>query len=261
MNHKTRIPFRATAAAASCFVLTAAVLPIQDSDVIAAARSTLEKWVDTRRVLSAEQRDWQLGREILTSRVDVLQREIDSLQSRVAGATSSIADADKAREALLAEKARLAAGSEVLVAGVAGLEKRTRELLKRVPDPIRERVAPLSQRIPDGTSDSKLGLAERYQNVVGILNEIDKFQGVITLTSEVRTLGDGTTAEVTAIYLGVSQGYYVTANGRHAGVGTGGPDGWTWTAANDAAPRIAGAIAIHKNEGVAEFVPLPMRIQ
>jgi hypothetical protein len=144
---------------------------------------------------------------------------------------------------------------------IAVLEVRTKGLLPRLPGPLRERVRPLSQRIPEHTDETKLSLSERFQNVVGILNEVDKFNREITVTSEVRTLGDGTAAEVTAIYLGIALGYYVTAKADAAGVGTASADGWVWSPANDAAARIAKAIAILKNEKVAEFVQLPLRIQ
>jgi len=260
-SHAATSTGRIAAAASVGLLCSSAVLPGQSGTDVDGARASLEKWVDTRRVISLEQRDWALGREILTSRADVLQREIDSLAAKSADLEKSIAEADRKRAELVADNDRMKQASGALAATVAGLESRTRQLLVRLPDPIRERVKPLSQRIPDGQGETKLSLSERFQNVVGILNEVDKFTGDITLTSEVRTLGGGTSAEVAAIYLGVGQGYYASSNGLHAGIGTAGPEGWTWTPANDAAPRIARVIAILKNEQVADFVPLPMRIQ
>ncbi|MBL8860491.1 MAG: DUF3450 family protein [Planctomycetes bacterium] len=261
MKKTTLIPARTAAAVAAGFVCSSATFPPQAGPEIATARTTLERWVETRRVISLEQSDWQVGKEVLESRAAVLLREIEALQGRIGDARGSIAEADKKREALLEENARLKEASASLATTVAGLEARTRALLRRLPDPIRERVKPLSQRLPDETAEARSTLSERFQNVVGILNEIDKFHRTITLTSEVRQLGDGTTAEVTAIYLGISQGYFVTASGLSAGTGTSGAEAWVWTPANDAASRIARAIAVLKNEHVAEFVPLPMRIQ
>ena len=109
--------------------------------------------------------------------------------------------------------------------------------------------------------DEKLSLSERFQNVLGILNEVNKFNREIAVTSEVRTLADGTSAEVTALYVGIGQGYYVSADGKVAGVGSAAPEGWVWTPANDAAARVAKAIAILKNEQPASFVPLPVRVE
>ncbi len=250
---------RAAAVASVGFLCSAAIIPGEND--IDQTRAVLEKWVDTRRVLSLEQRDWTLGREILTSRVEVLEREIESLNGRIVDIEGSIAEADKKRAELVSENDHLKQTSSALAATVAGMEVRTRDILRRSPDPIQGRVKPLSQRIPEAGAETKLSLSERFQNVVGILNEVDKFGRDITSTSEVRELGDGTTSEVAAVYLGLGQGYYASANGLRAGVGTAGPNGWTWTSANESAPSIARVIAILKNEAVADFVALPMRIQ
>jgi hypothetical protein len=37
--------------------------------------------------------------------------------------------------------------------------------------------------------------------------------------------------------------------------------GWNWQPANEAADRIADAVAILKDEKVAGFVPLPIKVQ
>jgi hypothetical protein len=83
----------------------------------------------------------------------------------------------------------------------------------------------------------------------------------MTVASEVRSLPDGTSAVVTALYVGLGHAYYVGVEGRIAGVGTPSPDGWVWRPANDAAPAIAEAIAILSNEKPAGFVRLPLRVE
>lgn len=241
-----------------------------------AARAALEKWVETRRILSQEQRDWALGKELLSERIQLVRNEIDSLRERMAVTESSIADADRKRAEKVAENERYREAAEALAETVARLEGRTRTLLARLPDPIRERVKPLSQRLPvfanqlvayasDPTQEDRpateLSLSERFQNVVGILNEVDKFNREISLTSEVRKLPDGTSAEVTALYVGLGQGYYVGAGGTLAGVGNATDEAWVWTPANESAAGIAEAVAILKNEAVASFVKLPLEVR
>jgi hypothetical protein len=223
-------------------------------------RAALEKWVQVRRIISQERRDWALGRQILTERIELVGHEAESLRSKVREAEASITEADKARAGLIEENERLKKASDALVAAAAALEVRTRELLRRLPEPLRERVKPLSQRIPEDPKDTKLSLSLRFQNIVGILNEVNKFNREITITSEVRPLPDGTSAEVTALYIGLGQGYYVGANNQVAGIGTASPDAWVWTPANEAAPTIAKVIAILKNEQVASFVKLPIKV-
>lgn len=247
----------------SCLLLGTSVSafsaePQSDVDGV---RAALEKWVESRKVISAEQRDWALGKEMLNERVDLVQQEIDSLKEKISDAQESISDADKKRAGLVEENEKLKEASSSLNETVLTLEQNTKNLLKRLPDPIRERVKPLTQRIPEDAKETKLSLAERFQNIVGILNEVNKFSREITLTSEVRSLADGSSAEVTALYVGIGQAYYASANGKLAGTGTASADGWVWTPANDAAPQIMEAIAILKNEQVATFVRLPVEIK
>ncbi len=223
-------------------------------------RTGLEKWVETRKVISLEERDWKMSRETLGERVDLVQREIDALKAKISESQQSISEADKKRAGLVQENEKLKEASAGLTESLVALEIRTRTLLKNLPDPIRERVKPLSQRLPENTGDTKLSFAERFQNIVGILNEVNKFNREITMTSEVRTLPDGSSAEVTALYAGIGQAYYVSADGKHAGTGTASSEGWVWTPDNRIAPQVTEAIAILKNEQVAAFVHLPVEI-
>lgn len=234
---------------------------VQTSEDIDTARATLEKWVELRRIVSQEKRDRALGREVLVDRTRMVEAEIAKLRESITAAQASIAESDKKRAELLAERDRLVQASAGLVTTVGALEQRLRELLVRLPDPIRERVKPLSQLLPaDEAAAQKVSLDQRFRNVLGIQNEVDKFAREITVVSEVRSLADGTAAEVTTVYLGISHGFYVNGAGTIAGIGHGSERGFEWKAAPDAAPAIAATIAILNNERVAEFVSLPIRI-
>ena len=243
--------------------------PEEEADPVEITRVAIEQWVETRRVIAKEKRDWALGQEMLNDRIRIVSNEIDKLEGRITEAEKSITDADKKKVDLDAENERLKEAAASLDETVLALEKGTLALLVRLPDPIRERVKPLSQRIPDPNVKEgeqkktvrEQSLGARFQNIVGVLNEIDKFNREITMTSEVRTLADGSTAEVTALYVGIGQGYYVSANGEAAGVGSSSADGWVWTPANESAAEIAKAIAILKNEQIAEFVRLPISVK
>lgn len=243
-----------------CWLLGIAASATEPQDVDG-VRAALEKWVESRKVISQEQREWTLSKEMLNERVDLVQQEIDSLKGKISEAEESIGEADKKRAGLVEENEKLKEASASLNETVLTLEQNTLQLLTRLPDPIRERVKPLSQRVPEKVEETKLSLAERFQNIVGILNEVNKFSREITLTSEVRSLSDGSSAEVTALYVGIGQAYYASADGKLAGIGTAGPDGWVWQSANDAAPQIMEVIAILKNEQVATFVQLPVEIK
>jgi hypothetical protein len=255
--------FRAPAILAILAVLSPSALRAQQTpaEAVAATRTTIEKYVETRGLVSKETRDWAVGKESLEARMDVVRREIESLQKRIGDAEKSIADADQKRAELLAENERRKAIGEQLTTQVVTMETRVHKLLPRLPEPLRARIKPLSQRLPVAGEESKQSVGERWQNVIGILNEVDKWNREITVTTELRTMADGSSVEVAVLYVGVAQGYYASANGRFAGIGSANAEAWSWRAADELAPQVSRAIAVWKSEQMAAFVRLPVQIQ
>ncbi len=245
----------------AAIVSTTAISADSNAAAIDKTRATLEQWVQTQRVISQEKRDWTLAREILGQKIELVQREIESLQAKIKDANSSIADADAKRAEMIKDNDKLKEASSALDKTLITLEERIKRLIRRLPDPIRERIKPLSQRIPEKPDQTKLSVSERFQNIVGILNEVDKFNRDITVTSEVRNFPDGSSVEVAALYIGIGQAYYVGAKGAVAGIGLATDQGWAWKPNNQAAPQIAELIAIFKNETTASFVRVPVEIQ
>jgi hypothetical protein len=224
-------------------------------------RDTLEKWIETQRLISMEKQDWRTGRELLEERTELVQREIASFREKTAQATNDIGEADLKLAEMKAENDELKTATEGLEAAIVGLEARVQDLLARSPEPIRQRVKPLSQRIPKNPAETETGMPERFQNVIGILNEMNKFCREITEASEVRDLPDGSSAEVSVLYLGLGQAYYCNLNGGVAGVGRPAEEGWAWEPLNPLAPSMAEVLAVHRNEKPAVYVPLPVEIQ
>jgi FtsZ-binding cell division protein ZapB len=264
-SRSSRLDIRSTAwlsIAVAVFLVAAGALSADENAAnIGDTRAALEKYVETRRLISRERRDFALAKETLNERIALVQREMGSIHEKSHDAQNSIVEADKKRSDLDAENETLKKTLSSLDAAVASLEDRTRQLLQRLPDPIRERVKPLSQRLPEKPVETRLSLSERFQNIVGILNEVDKFNRDITVASEMRKLPDGSAAEVIALYIGIGQGYYTGTNGTIGAIGTALADKWVWKPVNEAAPQIAEAIAIAQNERVASFVQLPIDIQ
>jgi FtsZ-binding cell division protein ZapB len=225
-------------------------------------RSTLARWVETQKILSRERSDWQVGKELLEQRIALIQGEIGALEERTRQVREGAGETDRRQSEVVARNASLRDAAAALHEMIGGLEAKTRRLLVALPDVLKERVAPLSQRLPAAQGQaSQTSLSERFQNAVGVLNEINKFNRDVTVTSEIRRLPDGTSAEVRALYLGLGQGYYVSPRGDLAGVGLPAPEGWQWSPANELAPEISEAIAILENRAVPAFVPLPVSIQ
>lgn len=224
------------------------------------ARTAMGKWIETQQIISKERTDWQQGREILTSRVEVVKQESLALESKIKQAETDAAAAaqKKAELALENEKLKEQAGS--IAKTVAAMEIDVRRLLKRVPEFIQERLKPLIERIPEDAANTKVSIAERFQNVLGILNDLHKANNELTVNFEVRNLSDGKPSEVRVLYVGLAQAYYLSAQGE-AGIGRPGAWGWTWEPANDLADRLRLALDVISGKQKPAFVPLPVKIQ
>ena len=55
----------------------------------------------------------------------------------------------------------------------------------RLPDPLQTKLQPVFQRIPEDPQTTRVSVAERFQNVLQILNEAAKAQNEITVNVEV----------------------------------------------------------------------------
>jgi hypothetical protein len=223
-------------------------------------RLALGKWIETQQIISKEQIDWQQGREILVGRLELVKQEIATLEQKIGEARSELAAGEAKRTALAVEDAELQSQQARLGAAATELEGLARSLVGALPQPVREKLAPLVQRMPEQPAETKATAAERFQNVLGILNEVDKANSEIAVVYEVRTLSDGKRSEVKALYVGLGQAYYVSASGE-AGIGRPSIDGWEWEQADALADDVLRALEILQGKHTPAFVPLPARIQ
>ncbi|MBK8979358.1 MAG: DUF3450 family protein [Planctomycetes bacterium] len=245
----------------SALLLAAFVVQDPDQGPGGELRALLDKWVETQRIISQEKRDWALGKELMRTRIDAVQREIATLRERIAADEAEIAKIDAAEAELFTENARLQEASAAMVDVVGQLEARTQRLLARLPEPIVDKVRTFSQRLPADPANTDVRCGERFAAVVAILNEIDKFDQTVTLLPEQHELSDGRTVEAATIYVGLGQAYFATADGRFGGIGSAGTEGYVWQSADEAAKDISRAIGILENREPAAFVRLPVRIR
>lgn len=238
----------------------AATAPSEPS-TLAETRLKMGKWIETQQILSKERNDWTQGKEILASRVDLLQREVATLKEKIAAAETNVSETNAKRDELQARAEKLKAIATELTTFVARMEGDVRKLFVQLPEPLRARLQPLYQRIPDDAAAvGRVAIAERFQNVIGILNEVNKANSDLEVAYEVRNLADGKPAEVRVMYLGLAQAYYVSASGE-AGIGFPGPEGWTWQPSTAVSGDVLRALEIQQGKHTPAFVGLPARIR
>jgi hypothetical protein len=231
-----------------------------DQRSLAETRLSMEKWLETEQILSRERKDWQQEREILLGRLELLRHEVGLLEESLAEARAKKLESERKKGELTVRNQELTGIGERLAAVVTGTESEVERLLVAMPDPIRLRLEPLSSRIVDDPVLKRISVAERYQNVLGILNELNKANNEINVVYEVHTLEDGRPSEVQVIYVGLAQAYFVSAGGA-AGIGRPSATGWQWQSSRTAAGDILTALEILQGKHSPAFVPLPVQIQ
>ncbi len=223
-------------------------------------RLKMDKWLETQQIISKERKDWQQGKEILLGRLEVVKKEIATLEEKTKQAESSVVEANKKRSELLTENDQLKAAGAQLTGAVAGMEGEIRKMFKQLPEPIQTKLQPLYQRVPENPTKTRVAAAERFQNILGILNELNKTNNEITVSYEVHNLADGRPSEVKAIYVGLAQAYYVSARGE-AGIGRPTADGWKWEPSKAVARDVLTALEILEGKQSPAFVPLPVTLK
>ncbi len=235
----------------------------KEEDKIQKARTLVSEWVKTRQIISKEENDWREKKSAIVYMIDLLKNEIDALDIQIEESEAEATHADVKRVELEDEEAALRSASRVVDGVVADYENKIQVIAKTLPDPLKDKLEPLLDQIPENPKKTRLSAGERMAIVIGTLNEIDKFNNSLTVISELREMPDGvTTSEVKTIYIGLAQAYYVDSKAKIAGIGAPSEEGWVWEENTDLAASISRSIAIYENIiKPAEFVDLPISIK
>jgi septal ring factor EnvC (AmiA/AmiB activator) len=224
-------------------------------------RSTLEKWVETRQLVSRTRADWQADKDLLQETIALYERELAGLDEQMSRISTN--NTQVAREMAEAEALKQASQAALDRARdfATGFEAEIRKCAGQLPAPLQETLAPHLARMPADPATTKMLPADRVQVAVGLLNEIDKFNNAVNVFSEKRSNDRGEEVSVQTLYVGLGAAYFVNDTADFAGTGKPGPNGWEWTANNALAPAVQDAVHIYRNERTARFVPLPVALQ
>jgi len=235
----------------------------KEEDHIQKARTVVSEWVKTRQIISKEENDWREKKNTIVYMTELLKNEIEALDVQIEESEAEGTQADVKRVEFEDEEAALRSASRVVDAVVADYEVKIQSIANTLPDPLKDKLEPLLDQIPENPKKTRLSAGERMAIVIGTLNEIDKFNNSLTVISELREMPDGvTTSEVKTIYIGLAQAYYVDSKARIAGVGSPTENGWEWEENTELAASISRAIAIYENIiKPAVFVDLPVSIK
>lgn len=228
---------------------------------LSAARTGVEQWVQARQLISRTRSDWDAEKEMLLQSKALFERELAGVEEQFTKVATNSTQVERER---LAAETELRESNDTLQHArglVAGLEGKVRALTPRLPTPLLESMQPLLARLPEDAASTKVGVTERVQTVVSLLNEIDKFNNSVTIHSEKLKNAAGEEVSVETVYVGLGAAYFVNQTGDFAGAGQPGSKGWEWSIQAALADRVREVVRIYRGERTAHFVPLPVSIR
>ena len=164
-------------------------------------------------------------------------------------------DVEQRRLELLEEQTRYEEEAAALEASLAQASLDLHSLHRDLPPPLAETWTDELARLDNPVET----LSERFRKLLDLLGQLDDFDAKLTLNEVLMTLEDGSEHVVKQVYLGLSHGWYVTADQRFAAAGMPGAAGWEWTPVQDAAP-IAQMIGILEQRADPDFVSIALEL-
>jgi hypothetical protein len=222
-------------------------------------RSITREWVNVEQAISREAGEAERTHILTTDRIAVLEAETNLLRAERSGNTDRGTRDERERIALVRQETEGAAQHTQLMAFLLSAETQVKNMRARLPRTLGENLAHLYQRLPEEADSTHRGIAERLQTITGILTNIQAFNDSISVTVEVKAINHHPAGEVTTLYLGLGQAYYLSAS--DAGYGYPGAQGWTWTSQPGLKASIARAIATAEGRAAKPaFVELPVTL-
>lgn len=244
-------------------VAAAGAAPAPAQDRVEDFRTKLEKWVETRQLLSEEASEWEAEQETLRATRDLLREQKKDLASSIEEVEESNTAADEERRELLLRRGEYQRANRSLEEQIRSLEEAVLTLEARFPEPLRERLEPLVSQIPEDPEATKQPLGQRLVTVLGVLSQTDKWNGSANLVGETRAV-DGTEqkVQIRTLYWGLGQAIYVAAQGRAAGVARPTENGWEFLDDPDLIDEASLLLDIYEgNIDAIQFVEMPVEIR
>jgi|TARA_B110000438_G_scaffold303242_1_gene363880 hypothetical protein len=214
-------------------------------------QQAVSDYVFSRQQIAQTKNEWKVYKEVSERRIEFFESEIEALKAQIETAENTVSSAQMTISTKQDEIAALRKANKVVLDFAPEYEARIRALSKTLPAPLSKKLSALTDQLGKPKQ-----AAQRMAIVIGILNEIDKFNSEWTIDGE--QIGKTT---VNVLYMGLSMGFYADENGTVGGLIIPTADGWERRENNALAPAISTLIKFRLGEvKPATFTPLPIEI-
>lgn len=230
----------------------------------------MQQWIKLESQKGKLQTEWAERKAELERRQQLLVAEQSSLEEVLSQTAESRSDTDQRRKALLTDQERLEQEQTLMAEQVNKAIASLQSIQFRLPPPLATEVdSKMKSLQSDLTASEKL---ERLLSIYKLMNEFDQRVAINKATMELPVAGQESTrsVRVTQIYLGLTQGWYLSEDASEYGYGRATALGWKWWSNQEAESElgqeldpneIKTLISIMENPALAELVSLPVKLE
>ncbi len=188
----------------------------------------MSSWLDLEGQTGHLTSSWQERKQQIHHQVRLLETEKKSLNELLSQTSQNTDKVNQRRKELVAQQDKLEQEQDQRAAQLAAAADTLTVLLERMPPPIQDQWRDqLDILHRDGPT-----LNEKIERALKLARTAEQFQNRIAIHKTIMALptsrGEKASVQVTQIYLGLSQGLYVSTDGAYYGRGQSSPAGWAW---------------------------------
>ena len=223
-------------------------------------RELIKQWVQTERIISEEKTAWQVEKQQMQDLLEIYTKELALISEELDAAGGAAELIDTSKEKLESDLAQYREAKRILSSSMARLVPQMRNLMQRLPTPLKEELsADIDFINTDGALDKPRDV---LKSIIAILNAAGNFNRTMTLTEETRSLASGKKITVNVLYLGLCRAYYAADTGSLAGIGEpSSKGGWSWSEDENIADQVRTTIAVYRQSTQLQVVELPVQLQ
>ena len=237
---------------------------------IPALNELMGQWINIKSQKGQLERNWLAQQQQLQQKSKLLETEKTALSKILDQAKLSKSDVDDKRLALIKRQTQLEQENNAVKSKVLEVSELAYRLLPQLPPPLQiqwqEKLLILKQN--SASSSEKL---ERLLTLFKLVNEFDERIAINRTSMKVpNTKGEIQSLLVTQIYLGISQAWYISDDGKTYGFGSTKNLGWSWFHNEEADAELGYALSptdllfladMINNPTKATYMSLPIKLK
>ncbi|WP_462163690.1 DUF3450 family protein [Pseudoalteromonas xiamenensis] len=236
-------------------ILAMPVLSVKANNQADSMPNLVEKWLQLSAQQQRVESEWAAEKPLLEQQLQLLQQEFETLNRNVSSKQGGQSEVAQKRESLASEQQRLEKQQFELQSALKFHRKQLSQIVSRLP-PVLQNAWNETLLKWQGDISAQTD-ANQLQDVLALYQQWADFQKRIVVHEAPIQL-NGEEFMVDQLYVGVSQAWFISKDGKTTGVGAPKGTSWVWTAVNDLdTAALVSAIAMYRKQQPASLIQLP----